>query len=247
VTFKDGKLQFKTEEVLFIDTERKMLPFKQASSCKVKTVNTWKQFEAVMRAGCGLVDLSNNQEKQNYYGPIKVVVVDSFTRILYLLSELLREANVSGYSFWADYADTIERLLMQWQSHGRFIIFTALDEIVRDTDNIDRIVVKVDGKKLEGKIESYFTICLHTKFNSLKDYPKCYQFCTNTDGKNTAKSPEGMFAEKYIQNDMSLVLGSIYKYYDMENNPDFTPSPIIICGKSGTGKSSSFKYLLEEN
>ena len=242
---KTKRLTFQFDEVLFIDTERKMLPFKQATACKVKTVSSWRQFEATMKAGCGLMDFSKDPERADYYDPLKVVIVDSFTRILFLLSEFLKENQVKGYDFWRDYGDTIEKLLMTWNSKGRFIVFTALDEVIRDTDSIDRVVVKVDGKKLEGKIESFFTVVIHTRFNALKVGAEAYQFCTNTDGKNTAKSPEGMFPDRYIQNDLSLVLGSIYDYYDMANNPDFLPSPIIVCGKSGTGKSTSAKYLFE--
>jgi len=150
------------DEILFIDTERKTLPFRQAARCKVKTISSWKQFEAVMKAGSGLLDFkANEQDKADYYNPVKIVVVDSFTRILYLLSEFLKRNKVTGYDYWREYSDILEQLLMTWQSKGRFIVFTALDEIVRDSDSIDRIVVKVDGKKLEGKIESFFTIVLH--------------------------------------------------------------------------------------
>jgi hypothetical protein len=233
------------EEVLFIDVERKTLPFRQAAKAKVKTVTSWHQFEAVLKAGCGLLDLSNDKEKADFYDPVKVVFIDSFTRVLYLLSEHLRESKIKGFDFWRDYADILEKMLMTWQSKGRFIVFTALDEIVRDTDSIDSKVIKVDGKKLEGKVESYFTIVLHTQFNPLKPIPEAYQFCTNTDGKNTAKSPPEMFKDRYIQNDLSFVLGSIYDYYDMETNKEFVPSPIVIVGKSGSGKSSSVKYLFE--
>lgn len=241
----EKRLVYNVDEVLFIDTERKMLPFRKASQAKVKTASTWEQFEALMRVGCGITDVSKDKEKSEYYDPVKVVIIDSFTRVLYLLSQYLERKMSTGFTFWKDYADMIEKLLMSWSSKGRFIVFTALDEVVRDTDSIDRIVVKIDGKKLEGKIESYFSIVLHTRYNSVKSGSEAYQFCTNTDGKNTAKSPEGMFPDRYIQNDLSFVLGSIYDYYDMENNPDFMPSPIIICGKSGTGKSTSSKYLFE--
>lgn len=175
------------EEVLFVDVERKTLPFRQAAMAKVKTATSWTQFEAIVEAGCGLMDLSGDKEKADYYNPIKVVFIDSFTRVLYLLSEYLRERKIEGYSFWRDYSDILEKMLMTWKSNGRFIVFTALDEVVRDADSIDSRVIKVEGKKLEGKIESYFTIVLHTQFNSLKPIPEAYQFCTNTDGKNMAK------------------------------------------------------------
>lgn len=244
---QEKRITMPLDEILFIDTERKTLPFRQAARCKVKTVSSWKQFEAVMRAGSGLIEFkASEQDKADYYNPVKLVVIDSFTRILYLLSEFLKQNKITGYDYWREYSDILEQLLMTWQAKGRFIVFTALDEIVRDSDSIDRIVVKVDGKKLEGKIESFFTIVLHTHFNTLKQGAESYQFCTNTDGRNTAKSPVGMFAERYIQNDMSLVLGAIYDYYDMANNPDFMPSPILVCGKSGSGKSTSVKYLFAE-
>lgn len=222
-----------------------MLPFKVGSIAKQKVANNWSVFNALMKAGCGLTAIED-PEKAKYYDPIKVVVVDSFTRCLYLLSQALKQANIKGYDFWRDYGDTIEKLLMEWQSRGRFIIFTALDEVIRDNDSIDRKVIKVEGKKLEGMIESFFSIVLHTHFNPLKTGAESYMFCTNTDGRNTAKSPYGMFPERYIQNNMAYILGSIYRYYDMANNPDFQPSPIVIVGKSGTGKSSSFRYLFEE-
>lgn len=245
---QEKRITMPLDEILFIDTERKTLPFRQAARCKVKTISSWKQFEAVMRAGSGLIEFkASEQNKADYYNPVKLVVIDSFTRILYLLSEFLKQNKITGYDYWREYSDILEQLLMTWQSKGRFIVFTALDEIVRDSDSIDRIVVKVDGKKLEGKIESFFTIVLHTRFNALKQGAESYQFCTNTDGRNTAKSPDGMFAERYIQNDMSLVLGAVYDYYDMANNPDFMPSPILVCGKSGSGKSTSIKYLFEDS
>ena len=242
---KTKELKYDVNEILFIDTERKTLPFKQAASCKIMLADTWEKFEALMKAGCGLMEDKLTGEKAEYYGSIKVVIIDSFTRVLFLLSEYLKEKQIKGYDFWASYFDMLERLLMTWESKGRFIVFTGLDEVVRDSDSVDRIVVKVEGKKLEGKIESFFTIVLHTRFNPAKPHPEGYQFCTNTDGKNTAKSPEGMFNERYIQNNMAFVIGSIYEYYDMANHPEFMPSPILIVGKSGTGKSTSMKYLFD--
>lgn len=243
----DKRLTYDLEEVLFIDTERKSLPFRQAASTKVKTALTWPDFLKAMNDGCGVNDLSKHPKRAAYYNPIKLVAIDSFTRMLFLLSENLKSQGVKGYDFWREYGEAIEKLLMTWQSKGQFIVFTAIDEVVRDADNIDRKVVKVQGKQLEGLIESFFSVVLFTHFNPVKQSPECYQFMTNTDGRSSAKSPVGMFQQRYIQNDMSFVLGSIYDYYKMDENPEFKPSPILICGRSGSGKSTSFKYVLPEN
>ena len=80
----------------------------------------------------------------------------------------------------------------------------------------------------------------------MKSSGEAYQFCTNTDGKNSAKSPLGMFESRLIPNDMSLVLGRIYEYYNMANNPAFENSPMIIVGQSGSGKSTSTSFLFED-
>lgn len=242
---KTKRLIFGIDEVLFINTERKTLPFRLAPKAKNRDVTSWQQFEAIMAAGCGLTKI-DDPDKAAYYEPVKLVAVDSFTRLSYLLSEFLKSKQIKGFDFWRDYGDIIEKLLITWQSNGRFIVFTALDEVIQDADNIDRIVVRVEGRKMRGAVESFFSIVLHTHFNRTKPLPECYQFCTNSDGRNTAKSPDGMFKDKYIQNDLSAVLGAVYDYYGMDKNPDFQPSPIIITGKSGSGKSSSFKYLFEE-
>ena len=242
---KTKKLKFNIDEVLFCDTENKSLPFRTAADCKVKTVKNWNDFIRVLNDACGNNDLSSFPKRKEFYAPIKVVAIDSFTRLTYLLAQHLKALGSKGYSYWGDYAEAIESLLMNWSSNGRFIIYTGIDEVVRDADSVDRKVVKVDGKKLEGLIESYFSITLFTHFNSMKKPEEAYQFCTNTDGRNSAKSPIDMFSDRYIPNDMSLVLGSIYDYYQMSSHPEFMPSPILVVGKSGTGKSTSMKYLFD--
>jgi len=242
---KEKMLKFNVDEVLFIDTERKNLPFRQGSEAKVKTAKKWGDFEKLMSASTGLMKLEG--ERKAYYEPIKVIVIDSFTRILFLLSEFLDAQKIDGFSFWREYGKIIQKLLIDWESGGRFIVFTALEENVRDGDGIDTKCIKVDGKMLEGKVESFFSTVLHTHFNPAKQRPECYQFETNTaNGKTTSKSADGMFKDLYIQNDMSFVLGSYYDYYKMKDRPEFVPSPIIVYGKSGSGKSTSFKYLFEE-
>lgn len=239
------RLTFGFDEVLFINTERKMLPFRNAAQCKVRSINSWQQFLAVMNVACGIVKVKD-PAKAAYYDCLKVIVIDSFTRCSYWFQKHLREQNVSGHKYWGDYADVFQTLLMQWKSNGRFIVWIGLDEVVTDNDGIDRVTVKVEGQRLRTTIESYFSIVIHTHYNALKTGAEAYQFCTNTDGRNTAKTPEGMFTEKYVQNDMALLLGAIYDYYGMDSNPEFEASPVMIYGKSGTGKSTSAKYLFEE-
>lgn len=240
------RLTFTPEEVMFIDTERKNLPFREAANAKIKTVTTWEEFTRTMLDACGVNNLDQFPNRKEYYSPIRCVVVDSFTRMLYLLSKVLGKQGITGFSFWREFADILEEMLMSWSSDGRFIVFTAIDEVLTNDSVIDSRVARVDGRKHRGAIESYFNVVLHTHFDRTKELPLSYQFMTQTDGYTSAKSPYGMFDNHYIQNDMAYVLGSYYDFYDMKNNPDFKPSPILIVGRSGWGKSTSFKYLFEE-
>lgn len=241
------RLKFDLSEVLFCDTENKSLPFALASKCKVKSVKTWNDFMKTLNDATGVNDLTNKPVRQAYYSTVKVIVIDSFTRLTYLLGQHLKALNVKGFTYWGDYAEMLENLLMKQETNGRFIIYSGIDEVIKDIDSVDRKTVKVDGKKLEGLVESYFTITLFTHFNAIKPVNEAYQFCTNTDGRNSAKSPIGMFNERYIPNDMSLVLGRIYEYYEMSTHPEFQPTPILIVGKSGSGKSTSFMFLFNES
>lgn len=241
---KTKELKFPIDEILFIDTENKSLPFPHAAECKVRTVLNWTDFERVMSDGFGITDLSDKPNRFKYYNPIKAVVIDSFTRITYLLSEYLKDSGVKGRDFWRDFGDILEKSLMTWRAKSRFVIYTAIDDVIQDADSVDRRQVKVSGR-MSGAIESFFTVTLFTHFNAMKPHPEGYQFMTNTDGKNSAKTPVDMFSEKYISNNMAAVLGRIYEYYDMANHPEFMPSPILVVGKSGTGKSTSMKYLFD--
>jgi hypothetical protein len=238
-------MKFNPKEVFVINTEDKLLPFKSSVKIKNKVVKTWTEFESVMKDACGMNTKMSDKAKE-YFEPVKIVFVDSFTRILYLLSKHLKSQGVRGHDFWKEYRDTLEQLLMDWKTSGKQLVFTAIDEVIQDSDSVYRTVASIDGS-LKGKVESYFGIVLWTKFNAMKQRPECYQFEVNSsDGKTNAKSPVGMFDSVFIQNDLSFVLDKVHEYYDIANTK-ITPPPILIVGKSGSGKSTSLMYCVESN
>ena len=71
--------------------------------------------------------------------------------------------------------------------------------------------VKTIGKLLDEKItiEGLFTTVLHTQVNDDE-----YLFLTQSDGTHNAKSPLGMFDEKLIDNDLSLVINKLNEYFE---------------------------------
>lgn len=241
----DKRLLFNPDEIFVVNTEDKLLPFRSSVKIKNKVVKSWSEFEVVMKVVCGIKPNMTAQEKA-ISDPIKLVFVDSFTRVLYLLSKHLKEKELlSGHSFWREYKDRLEKMKMEWKAIGKFQVYTAIDEVIQDADSVHTCIVSVDGG-MKGKVESYFNTVLWTHFNPAKNRPECYQFETNTvNGKTQSKSPDGMFDKIFIQNDLSIVLGAAYEYWKL-GETGLTPTPILIVGKSGSGKSTSLKYCIKE-
>ena len=76
--------------------------------------------------------------------------------------------------------------------------------------------MKTSGKMLDNQIvlEGLFTICLYTHVDENKDGTASYNFITNRFKKYPAKSPEGMFGEIKIPNNLQLVANTIDEYYN---------------------------------
>jgi len=63
-------------------------------------------------------------------------------------------------------------------------------------------------------LEGLFTICLYTHVEEQKDGTASYNFVTNRFKKYPAKSPDGMFSEIKIPNNLQNVVNTIDEYYN---------------------------------
>ena len=100
-----------------------------------------------------------------------------------------------------------------------YIISLPEDRIVyiimhEDTDDYGNVKAKTIGKLLDEKIclEGMFTIVLRC-VNNLSEH----KFITQSDGTAISKSPEGMFEDIEIPNDLLYVDTKIREYYEIEN------------------------------
>ena len=94
------------------------------------------------------------------------------------------------------------------------IVVTAHTEDNYDSDGVIRTSFKVPGGKLIGqniKVESMFTTVLYTEVVMEENKPK-YYFLTQNNGKNTCKSPDGMFDSMKIDNNLKFVIEQIAKF-----------------------------------
>lgn len=88
------------------------------------------------------------------------------------------------------------------------------DEVINESYDPQR-KIKTIGKMLDQNVtlEGLFTIVLFTRVTKDENKENLFQFVTQKENNNTAKSPRGMF-EKYIPNDLAYVVKKIDEYYN---------------------------------
>lgn len=138
----------------------------------------------------------------------KLIVVDDFQYILAVpYMNRIKEQGWDKYNdFGANYFDIIEvckeipeDVVVAYMSH------------LETLDN-GLTTVKLIGKLLREKItiEGLFTVVLRTSVSEGK-----YYFLTQNSGKDTVKSPLGMFPTYAIDNDLNYVADKIRNYYEV--------------------------------
>lgn len=142
---------------------------------------------------------------------MKSYVIDDSQYLL--VNEFFDKANERGYDKFTSIALNF-RNLIHWVNVGcpDDVIVYFLHHIQTD-DMTGRIKAKTVGKMLDEKltVEGCFDIVLKTEVNV-----DGYWFRTHTAGNDPVKTPEEMFNDDLIPNDLALVDKTIREYYKME-------------------------------
>lgn len=138
----------------------------------------------------------------------KLIVVDDFQYTLAVpYMNRIKEPGWDKYNdFGANYFDIIE-VCKEIPEDVVVAYMTHLETL----DN-GLTTVKLIGKLLREKItiEGLFTVVLRTSVSEGK-----YYFLTQNSGKDTVKSPLGMFPTYAIDNDLNYVVDKIRNYYEV--------------------------------
>lgn len=179
-----------------INLEGKDLPFgKTAPAFKVETV---------------VCDNSNDivDTIKRFSRKYNIVVVDDFQTLM--TNEFMRRSSETGYQKWTD----IGKHAWEVAEAAKAIPYEVIVYVLCHTEENDfgGEKIKTLGKLLDQNIvlESKSTIVLKTGVEDGK-----YFFCTQNNGKDTVKSPEGMFPTYAINNDLKYVDDCIRNYYDL--------------------------------
>ena len=176
-----------------VNVQGKILPFK--GSGNIETVNT-DQSDEIVRA---ITKLS---------GSYKSIVVDDYQYVM--ANEFMRRSTERGYDKFTeiarhawDIADCVRKL-------PNDVIVYIMCHTDTDAEGTERL--KTIGKLLDEKIclEGMSTIVLKTNVSDGQ-----YSFLTQNNGKDTVKSPAGMFPSYAIDNDLKYVDEKIRHYYEL--------------------------------
>ena len=144
---------------------------------------------------------------------IKTVVLDTITYAM--IGEFMDKAEMKGYDKFTQMGANVYKTLKMID--GLRDSLTVIVMAHTDTEafnGIDKTSFGVPGGKLVKDVvkpEGMFVVALETSVEKNGDEVNFY-FMTQNNTTNMAKSPEGMFPDKKIPNDMKAVLGCINKY-----------------------------------
>ena len=139
-----------------------------------------------------------------------IVVIDDFQYIM--ANEFMRRSHEKGFDKFTDIGRNAWEILntaVNLAPERRVYILSHTQE-----DESGRTKIKTIGKLLDEKItpEGMVTIVLKAIVQDGKHY-----FTTQNSGMDTVKSPEGMFEQTLIDNDLAAVDKSICNYYGIQD------------------------------
>lgn len=153
-----------------------------------------------------IVDFMKNQAKNGK----KIIIIDDFQYILAV--PYMDRIKETGWDKWNDFGANYFRIIDVCKELPDDVCVYYLTHC--ETLENGLTTVKLIGKMLREKItiEGLFTIVLKTGVSEGK-----YYFFTQNNGKDTVKSPMGMFDAFSIDNDLSYVDAKIRNYYEFDD------------------------------
>lgn len=142
--------------------------------------------------------------------PKKIYVIDDSQYIM--ANEFFDRAGETGYQKFVDIGANFRNLVHVVNDQLADDVIVYFLHHPETDSNTGKQKAKTIGRMLDEKLtlEGCFDIVLHARTDGAEHW-----FSTQSDGTDTAKSPEEMFEPK-IPNDLALVDRTIREYYGME-------------------------------
>lgn len=186
-------LNFGEDEIFLVNVLGKRLPFAK----KFKYTAT---VDDILKIEIGLKKM-----------PTKVAVVDDAG---YLMTNLFMKSHGQGdqYKLFNTIADTMWGLMnfIKNELPENVLVYIIMHESIND---LGESKLRTIGKLLDDKVslEGMVTVCLRSAVVGGK-----HVFLTNSNGTDICKSPEGLFTEETIPNDLKAVDSRIREYWGIK-------------------------------
>jgi hypothetical protein len=198
------------EETYIINVAKKELPFKGSEKLYNAENKNYKEVEDANEISRLLRTIS---EKAPH---IKNIIIEDSNYIMgFNMVNKATEVGFTKFSIMAKDMVDLFRTARQLRDDVTVFYLTHPEEIMDGSDVIG-YKIKTAGKLIDNQVllEGLLTVCLYTLVEENKDGTANYQFVTNRYRKYPAKSPDGMFPEIKIPNDLQLVANSLTNYYN---------------------------------
>ena len=198
------------KETYIINVAKKELPFKGAEKLYNAENKNYKEVDDANEITRLLKTIS---EKATH---IKNIIIEDSNYIMgFNLVAKATEVGFTKFTVMAKDMVDLFREARKLRDDLKVFYFTH-PETIEDSGEIIGYKIKTAGKMIDNQIvlEGLLTVCLYTHVEETKDGTCQYYFVTNRFKKYPAKSPDGMFSEIKIPNNLQTVVDSINQYYN---------------------------------
>lgn len=198
------------KETFIINVAKKELPFKGSEKLYCKENKNYKEIDDAVEITRQLRRISDEQPH------IKNVIIEDSNYIMGF--NIVSRATETGYMKFSVMAKDIVELFREARKlrDDLKVFYFSHPEIIEDGGDIVGYKIKTAGKLIDNQIvlEGLFTVCLYTYVEESKDGSASYHFLTNRYKKFPAKSPDGMFTQVKIPNNLQEVVNAVDEYYN---------------------------------
>jgi energy-coupling factor transporter ATP-binding protein EcfA2 len=197
------------EETYIINVAKKELPFKGSEKLYNAEKKNYKEIDDANEISRLLKTISDKAPH------IKNIIIEDSNYIMGF--NIVAKATEIGFTKFSVMArDMVDLFRTARQLRDDITVFYfSHPETVEDGGEIIGYKIKTAGKMIDNQVllEGLLTVCLYTNVEETKD-GATYTFVTNRYKKMPAKSPDGMFAETKIPNNLQLVVNALNEYYN---------------------------------
>ena len=197
------------DETYIINVAKKELPFKGSEKMYSADKKNYKEVDDANEISRLLKTIS---EKAPH---IKNIVIEDSNYIMGFT--MVSKATETGYQKFSIMAKDMVDLFRtaRMLRHDIVVFYFTHPEVIEHSGEIIGYKIKTAGKLIDNQVllEGLMTVCLYTLVEEQKDGTVSYNFITNRFRKMPAKSPDGMFSELKIPNNLQMVVNNVNEYY----------------------------------